>query len=44
MASIFPEKDDKTSSNLVVVNLPEKFAEGHAIGKLHFFNKFLKTG
>ena len=36
IASIFPEKEDKTSSNLVKVNLPEKFADGHAIGKLLF--------
>ena len=36
IASIFPEKEDKTSSNLVKVNFPEKFADGHAIGKLLF--------
>ena len=44
IASIFPEKEDKTSSNLVKVNLPEKFADGHAIGKLLFLSKFLNTG
>ena len=44
IASIFPEKFDRTSSNLVVVNLPDRFADGAAIGKLHFSKIFLKTG